>query len=306
MNILIVEDEDLAVKKLKKTLLSVDDSANIVGEADSIKSTVNWLESNPSPDLILMDIELADGQSFEIFNHVQVKSPVIFITSYDEFALKAFKVNSVDYLLKPVQKEDLQMALEKYRQMKKLYAADKETSSVSIDALVKELQQKLQTKEYRKRFLVKHGQKLVSVDVDEIAYFFSDGRLNFFKTFDNRKFVVDYTMDELNEMLDPDKYFRISRSFFISVDSVSQIHDYFGNRLLLHLKPETDKEAIYNSLPSGDFVFKVKSENADGITSTEIAVLEGSPSSIPKKLTLLVLVLMIFKHPAVTNKVLSL
>jgi two-component system response regulator LytT len=253
MKILIVEDEDLAVKKLKKTLMSVDDSATIVGEADSIKSTVNWLQNNPSPDLILMDIELADGQSFEVFNHVQVKSPVIFITSYDEYALKAFKVNSVDYLLKPVQKEDLEAALDKYRQMKKMYGSDKDSSTISLDVLVKELQQKLQTKDYRKRFLVKHGQKLVSVEVDEIAYFFSDGRLNFFKTFDNRKFVVDYTMDELNDMLDPDKYFRISRSFFISVNSVAQIHDYFGNRILLHLKPETDKEAIVSREKVTDF-----------------------------------------------------
>ena len=243
MKILIVEDEDLAVKKLKKTLFSVDESATVVGEADSIKSTVNWLQTNPAPDLILMDIELADGQSFEIFNHVEVKSPVIFITSYDEYALKAFKVNSVDYLLKPVQKEDLHAALDKFRQMKKIYNSEPE-SAISLDVLVKQLQQKLQTKEFRKRFLVKHGQKLVSVEVDEIAYFFSDGRLNFFKTNDNRKFVVDYTMDELNDMLDPEKYFRISRSFFIAVNSVAQIHDYFGNRLLLNLKPETDKEAI--------------------------------------------------------------
>ncbi|HEU4471862.1 MAG TPA: LytTR family DNA-binding domain-containing protein [Flavisolibacter sp.] len=253
MKILIVEDEDLAVKKLKKTLLSVDDSATVVGEADSIKTTVSWLQNNPSPDLILMDIELADGQSFEIFNHVEVKSPVIFITSYDEYALKAFKVNSVDYLLKPVQKEDLSAALEKFRQMKKIYTPEQETSSISLDVLVKELQQKLQTKDYRKRFLVKHGQKLVSVEVEEIAYFFSDGRLNFFKTFDNRKFVVDYTMDELNEMLDPDNYFRISRSFYISVNSVAQIHDYFGNRLILQLKPETEKEAIVSREKVTDF-----------------------------------------------------
>ena len=252
MKILIVEDEDLAVKKLKKTLFSVDETATVVGEADSIKSTVNWLQSNPAPDLILMDIELADGQSFEIFNHIEVKSPVIFITSYDEYALKAFKVNSVDYLLKPVQKEDLNAALEKFRQMKKIYHSEPE-ASISIDVLVKQLQQKLQTKEFRKRFLVKHGQKLVSVEVEEIAYFFSDGRLNFFKTHDNRKFVVDYTMDELNDMLDPEKYFRISRSFFISVNSVAQIHDYFGNRLLLHLKPETDKEAIVSREKVTDF-----------------------------------------------------
>src|SRR6476660_3379736 len=244
MKIFIVEDEELAVKKLRKTLQQVDETAEVVGEADSIKSAVEWMENNHDPDLILMDIELADGQSFEIFNLTQVKSPVIFITSYDEYALKAFKVNSVDYLLKPVEKEDLETALGKYRDMKKMYAAEPKQSSLDFDGLVKELQQKLQLKEYRKRFLVKHAQKLVSVEIDEIAYFFSDGRLNFFKTFDNRKFVVDYTMDELEEMLDPERYFRISRSFYVSINSIDQIHDYFGNRLLLHLKPEVDKEAI--------------------------------------------------------------
>lgn len=245
MKIFIVEDEDLAIKKLKKTLSLVDESATVVGEAESISTAVLWLQENPTPDLILMDIELADGQSFEIFNHVEVKSPVIFITSYDEYALKAFKVNSVDYLLKPVQKEDLQAALEKYKSMKEMYKSETSAApQINMEVLVKELQQKLQTKEFRKRFLVKHGQKLVSIEIEDIAYFFSDGRLNFFKTYDNKKFVVDYTMDELNDMLDPDKYFRISRSFFIAVNSVGQIHDYFGNRLLLHLKPESDKEAI--------------------------------------------------------------
>src|SRR6476661_5898518 len=244
MKVLIVEDEELAVKKIRKTLGEVDADAVIMGVTDSIQGTVNWLQTNPSPDLILMDIELSDGQSFEIFSRIPVKSAVIFTTSYDEYALKAFKVNSVDYLLKPIQKEDLEAALTKLKNMKELYKSDEVKPDVSIDNLVKELQQKLQPKEFRKRFLVKHAQKLVSVEVDEIAYFFSDGRLNFFKTFDNKKFVVDYTMDELNEMLDPDKYFRISRSFFISVNSVAQIHDYFGNRLMLQLKPETDKEAI--------------------------------------------------------------
>src|SRR5881409_796303 len=139
MKIFIVEDEELAVKKLRKTLQLVDETAEVVGEADSIKSAVEWLENNPSPDLILMDIELADGQSFEIFNQVQVKSPVIFITSYDEYALKAFKVNSVDYLLKPVQKEDLHAALDKFRDMKKIYSNDSDKSNISLDVLVKEL-----------------------------------------------------------------------------------------------------------------------------------------------------------------------
>jgi two-component system response regulator LytT len=237
MKILIVEDEDLAVKKLQKTLAAVSPSAKVVGTTDSIKSTVEWLQQNDQPDLILMDIELADGQSFEIFNLTEVNSPVIFTTSYDEFALKAFKVNSVDYLLKPIQKEDLQAALEKFQKIKS-------SAEVKIESLVKELQQKLQPKEYRKRFLVKLGQKLVSVEIGEIAFFYSDGRLNFFKTTDNRKFVVDYTMDELEEMLDPQKFFRISRSFYVSVNSIEKIDDYFGNRLILGLKPVVEKEAL--------------------------------------------------------------
>ena len=253
MKVLIVEDEELAVKKLRKTLASVDPNAEVAGVTDSIVATVNWIENNPLPDLILMDIELSDGQSFEIFNRVTIKCPVIFTTSYDEYALKAFKVNSVDYLLKPIQKEDLEAALQKMGQLKDIYKEPIGRADMNIDSLVKELQEKLQLKEYRKRFLVRHAQKLVSVDTDEIAYFFSDGRLNFFKTFDNKKYVVDYTMDELEEMLDPQKYFRISRSFYISVDSVDQIHDYFGNRLLLHLKPAVEKESIVSREKVSEF-----------------------------------------------------
>ena len=253
MKILIVEDEELAVKKIRKTLAGVEPDAEVVAVTDSILSTVNWLDENPAPDIILMDIELSDGQSFEIFNQTSIKSPVIFTTSYDEYALKAFKVNSIDYLLKPIQKEDLEAALQKLKQMKDLYKTEESKPDVSLDSLVKELQQKLQPKDFRKRFLVKHAQKLVSIEVDEIAYFFSDGRLNFFKTYDNKKFVVDYTMDELEDMLDPGKYFRISRSFYISVNSVDQIHDYFGNRLMLHLKPAVDKESIVSREKVTDF-----------------------------------------------------
>jgi DNA-binding LytR/AlgR family response regulator len=167
--------------------------------------------------------------------------------------LKAFKVNSVDYLLKPIQKEDLQAALDKLKNLKALYSTPTESPVMNVDSLVKELQQKLQPKEFRKRFLVKHAQKLLSIEIDEIAYFYSDGRLNFFKTNDNKKFVVDYTMDELESMLNPDRYFRISRSFYVSVACIDQIHDYFGNRLLLHLKPAVDKEAIVSREKVSDF-----------------------------------------------------
>lgn len=249
MKILIIEDEELAVKKLQKTLAAVDPTAEVMGTADSIQSAVEWLNGHAAPDLILMDIELADGQSFEIFNLTEVKSPVIFTTSYDEFALKAFKVNSVDYLLKPIQQEELQVALEKFRKTQSSVSKE----DVSIDSLVKQLQQKLQPKEYRKRFLVKNGQKLVSIEVTDIAYFYSDGRLNFFKTTDNKKFVVDYTMDELEEMLEPERYFRISRSFYVSINSIDKIDEYFGNRLILQLKPVVDKEALVSREKVTDF-----------------------------------------------------
>lgn len=253
MRILIIEDEDLAVKKLQKTLASVEPNAVVAGIADSIRSAVEWLQDNQQPDLILMDIELADGQSFEIFNLVEVKSPVIFTTSYDEFALKAFKVNSIDYLLKPIQKEELQAALSKFRQLKGSHSGSDDQTGINIDSLVKQLQQKLQPKDFRKRFLVKFAQKLVSIEVDDIAYFYSDGRLNFFKTKDNKKYVVDYTMDELEDMLNPEKYFRISRSFYVSVESIDKIEDYFGNRLILQLKPEVDKEALVSREKVTDF-----------------------------------------------------
>lgn len=251
MKILIVEDEDLAVKKLQKTLNSVEQDAEITGVTDSIKSTVEWLQENAQPDLILMDIELADGQSFEIFNLTNVKSPVIFTTSYDEYALKAFKVNSIDYLLKPVQKEDLEKALHKLRGLTS--GNLKNDESVNMEVIIKQLQQKLQPKEFRKRFLVKNGQKLVSIETKDIRYFFSDGRLNFFKTADNKKFVVDYTMDDLEGMLDPVSFFRISRSFFVSINSIEKIDDYFGNRLLLQLKPSVEKESVVSREKVTDF-----------------------------------------------------
>jgi DNA-binding LytR/AlgR family response regulator len=248
MNLLIVEDEDLAVKKLINTLLAIDPLLCIAGVTDSIKATVRWLESNPAPDLILMDIELADGRSFEIFNLIDVKSPVIFVTSYDEYALKAFKVNSVDYLLKPIQKADLSLALEKF---KKLHQDNKR--EINIENLVNELHQRLRPKEFRQRFLVKHVQKLVSIETNDIAYFYSEGRINFFKTFDNKRYMVDYLMDELEEMLDPSRFFRINRSLFVSLASISKIEEYFGFRLILRLNPPNEKEAIVSREKVMDF-----------------------------------------------------
>ena len=157
MKILIVEDEELAVKKLTKTINTVDDKAEIVGVADSIRSTIDWLESNPTPDLILMDIELADGQSFEVFNLTKVKSPVIFTTSYDEYALQAFKVNSIDYLLKPVNKIQLEESILKYQ---KLHPQEKK-ENINIEKLDIEklaIALGINKPDFMKRFIVRYGE----------------------------------------------------------------------------------------------------------------------------------------------------
>ncbi|HLP96623.1 MAG TPA: LytTR family DNA-binding domain-containing protein [Saprospiraceae bacterium] len=250
MNILIVEDEELAVKKLTKILQDQKHDIEIVGVTDSIADSVQWLRTNPVPDLILMDIELADGQSFEIFNQVEVKSAVIFTTSYDEYALKAFKVNSIDYLLKPIQPDELATALDKFV---KLQGQALPQAAVNMEQLIEALHQKLQPKVYRQRFLVKHANKMLSVEVGDIAYFYSDGRVNFFKTNDNRRIMIDYTLDELEDMLDPAQFFRINRAFYISIPCVERIDDYFGNRLILSLKPQNDKEALVSREKVSDF-----------------------------------------------------
>jgi DNA-binding LytR/AlgR family response regulator len=253
MTILIVEDEELAIKRLKKIITAIEPDIQIAGITHSVKATVDWLKNNPSPSLILMDVELTDGQSFDVFEQIKVNSPVIFITSYDEHALKAFKVSSIDYLLKPIEKEDLESALRKHSEMKTLYSSDRLPGAENIDFLLKELKQKLHKKEFRKRFLVKHAQKMVSVEVEDIAYFLSEGRLIFFKTYGNKKFIVDYSMEELEEMLDPEKFFRINRSHMVSINSVEQINEYFGYRLQLNLKPAEDKEVIVSREKVTDF-----------------------------------------------------
>ena len=249
MTILIIEDEELAVKRLKGILKEVAPTAIVVADTDSIESSVEWLQKNTAPDLILMDIELNDGQSFEIFDLVEVKSTVIFTTSYDEYAIKAFKVNSADYLLKPIEKEDLAAALKKYEGLKEHYSS----SHSIVEQLIKGLQQSMHLREYRNRFLVKQGSKLMSVNVSDIAYFYTDGRLNYFKTNDNKKFVIDYSLEELDTMLEPGTYFRINRSFSVSVTSVAKIDDFFGQRLILDLKPAIEKEVLVSRERVTDF-----------------------------------------------------
>ncbi len=255
MNALIVEDEDLSVRRLKKMIGEVAPSLNIAGVTDSIEQTVEWVHENRAagqadPDLIFLDIELSDGQSFEIFNRIEVSSAIIFTTSYDEYALQAFRHNSIDYLLKPVHRDDLQRALQKYDKMKSQPVVDH--SLAGIRKLLEDFK-KASSVEYRQRFLVKQGQKMLSIEVGEIAYFFTDDRYSFFMTDSNQKMLVDYTLDELAESLDPARFFRINRGMMVTHRSVDKIDPYFGNRLALTLRPAHNKEVLVSREKVGDF-----------------------------------------------------
>jgi two-component system response regulator LytT len=256
MNALIVEDEELAVRKLRKLLQDVAPTLDVAGVTHSIEDTVDWLENQRAaggtdPDLIFLDIELADGQSFEIFERTPVRSTVIFTTSYDEYALQAFRVNSIDYLLKPVQREDLQRSLQKYEDLRGGTPAG-EGPNGQIEKLIRELQRQ-NGPAYRQRFLVKQGQRMLSVNVEEIAYFYTDERYSFFVTHHNQRFLVDYTLDELIEALDPARFFRINRGAIVTHAAVEQIQPYFGNRLALVLRPVFDREALVSRERVSDF-----------------------------------------------------
>lgn len=259
MNVLLIEDEDLAVRKLSKLLAEIDSTIHIVGKAASVQESVEFLQNNPAPDLILMDIELADGQSFEIFDQVKVESPVIFTTSYDEYALRAFKVNSIDYLLKPIKRQELEAGLAKYNRLTKAPEAEAARNPASvdrdaIDSLVQQLRQQMQQPaDYRKRFLVKHLQQWVPVEVSDIAFFYSEEGTSLFKSRNNQKYSVDYTLDELEKMLDPERFFRANRQFIISIQCVQQINPYFNNKIKLTLTPAPDSEVIISREKATDF-----------------------------------------------------
>ncbi len=248
MEVLIIEDEQLGAEKLSRLLISIDDSITIAGNTRSIKSSVEWLLQHRHPDIILMDIELTDGQSFEIFNHVAIKSMVIFTTSYDEYALQAFKVNSVDYLLKPIKKGELKNALDKYQQWQQKFSS----SALNVEQLIQELKRQ-QPKAWRSRFLVKQGQKLLSVETPDIAYFYADGRLSYFVTWSKQKYIVDYTIEDLEQMLDPQQFYRVNRGFVLHIKSIAQIHNYFNGKLKLELRPNIDKEVLVSRERATEF-----------------------------------------------------
>lgn len=239
MQVMIVEDEKLLAKRLQNILQKVEPSAKVVAVTHSVEESVEWLQSNKTPDLILMDIELADGQSFDIFQKVEVESPVIFTTAYDEYAIKAFKVNSIDYLLKPIKEEELAAALAKFRRSNKQLPSAK-----NIEVLLSALAEMHGKKDFRSRFLVKQGQKMISIDAGDIAYIFSENGFSFLRTNDNQKYILDYSMDELEKELSPKIFFRANRQYILSQHSITAIHPWFNQKLKIEVKPSTEEHLV--------------------------------------------------------------
>lgn len=238
MKVLIVEDEAPAFRRLEKILLEIDPSIEIVEVFDSVEETVGYLKNHASPDVAFLDIQISDGISFQLFDQVDVKCPVIFTTAYDEYMLKAFKVNSIDYLLKPIKKEELEAAIVKY---KKLHVPDSTAEVKSLSNIISEI--KLGAKSYKSRFLVKQGDKMLAIKSIDIICFQSKHGVVHIITKHQKSYLSDFTLDELMSQLDPGAFYRANRQFIIHIEFIRAIHKYFKNKLIVELD-YFDKEQI--------------------------------------------------------------
>jgi DNA-binding LytR/AlgR family response regulator len=245
MRILLIEDEEPASKRLQKIVHEVIPQAEIIGTIVSISSAVTWFRSNPLPDLVFMDINLADGLSFEIFREVEVEAPIIFTTAFDAYALDAFKVNSVDYLLKPVKKEDLEQAWTKLQKIMK---------SKGNHHFAERYQQLPPVpKEFKKRFAVRFGEHIKTIATDDVAYFYTENKINFIQTRDGKKYPVDFNLDQLEELLHPELFFRINRQFIISIHAIAEMRAYSKSRVQVKLNPMTQHDTIVSVERSAAF-----------------------------------------------------
>jgi two-component system, LytTR family, response regulator LytT len=234
MEVLIVEDEGHTARRLESLLKEIDPNITILNKLDSISSAVDWFKGTTQlPDLVFMDIRLADGLSFEIFSQVSIKQPVVFTTAYDEYTLKAFKVNSIDYLLKPIEKDALEGSLRKFQELKQ-----------TPHDISKVIQQLVQQKNYRSRFLVATRDGFASVFADDIAYFYSSQRITHLVTKDNRLFTLDDTLEELEQQLDPKYFFRANRQFILQHKSIISIKNYFNGKLKVLTTPPGKEDII--------------------------------------------------------------
>jgi len=234
--ILIVEDEKPNADRLKRLLLKLRPNIQILSVEDSISSTVEWLNNNDAPDMIMLDVRLADGVSFEIFNKYQVRSPVIFTTAYDEYAVKAFKYNSVDYLLKPIEEDELESALQRYEN----FMETMPFFGTAIEGLLNYIQ----PKDYRKRFLLAHRDGYKTVLAEDILYFYTEHGISKAMLNTGTIETVPQTLEELDKQLDPKSFFRANRQFIIHIDAVKQVFNHFNGKLKLELIKNPEMEVI--------------------------------------------------------------
>jgi DNA-binding LytR/AlgR family response regulator len=242
---LLVEDEKLAADRLERMLYQIDPDLRILAKVASVSETVEMLKER-QPDLIFLDIHLADGSGFEIFDQVRINCPVIFTTAYDEYALKAFQVNSIAYLLKPIGKGALTKSLQKLRI---LQGSGKQ--AYQMDALLEEIRKR--DVPYRRRFLVANGATMKSIPIQEVAYFFADNKAVFLVEKSGYKFVLDETMDQIQKILDQEQFFRVNRSFMVQIDAISHMHPYSRSRIKLELDPPCAKECISSTDKTAEF-----------------------------------------------------
>jgi len=228
MKVLLIEDERPAAKQLERLLKNALPEASILGPLDSVQSSIEWLNSNPAPDLIFLDIHLSDGPSFNIFKNREVDIPIIFCTAFDQYALEAFKVNSIDYLLKPIDPEELYKAVAKFLKLRK--------SPFTLDGeLLRELLEP-KAKKLKERFVLKQGEKLVMVNIKEVDFFVSSGGSSFLQNKEGTQFIIDQSLDQIEAYLDPNRFYRINRGYLIGLDSIEELQPYSGSRLRLILR----------------------------------------------------------------------
>ena len=248
MKILIIEDEAPAFRRLQKVLEEINPDIEIVEVIDSVEESVKWFKTHNAPDLIFMDIQLSDGISFEIFEKVKITKPVIFTTAFDEYMLKAFKVNSIDYLLKPVKKEELEGSLNKYNNLKNSFSGN---SPLDLNALIGQI--RMDDKKFKSRFLIKQGERLISIETEDVAYFYTKNGVVYLVTLGDKKYLMDFNLDELSNQLDPDKFYRANRQYLISFQSIKETQKYFKGKLLVELNKPAEEPITISSEKSSEF-----------------------------------------------------
>jgi DNA-binding LytR/AlgR family response regulator len=239
MKCLIIEDEKVAAERLKNQILQYDENIRIPDIIQSVKQAVQWFNKNPPPNLAFMDIQLSDGLSFEIFSQTIVSCPVIFTTAYDEYALQAFKVNSIDYLLKPISFDELSRAIKSFEESPYNKDGTEETQTRIFDKVLKSL-----TNEYKTKFVVKVGEHIRLFPTDSINCFYSMEKATFLQNNEGRDYAINYSLDQLEELLDPEAFFRINRQYIVHSEAIADIRIYSGTRLLIKLHSGNSDDLI--------------------------------------------------------------